>query len=154
MLSFVPAGMLRKIAEYFVALVPGAVLLFAFFFAAQAAVLLLPGGELLAASFIPVICMVPVLSGVVSTLLLEKVRKKPLTLKRGALVGAASALAGALLSAVMLIVVFVVTNKPPFGSTLGSLVFYLSLPAIVALDSILGALGGALVVKFISFKEA
>jgi len=147
-LSFIPEGIPRSIAEYIVAVIPGAILLFAFFVAAEMAMVAI-GGDLLAASFLPVICVMPVLAGVVSTLLLEKLRKKPLTFQRGAMVGAAAAFTGSFVSVLMLSAVLLLAKKAPFGSMLSGIFLYVSFLAIVAVDTVLGALGGALVAKFI-----
>ena len=148
-LSFVPAGMPRSIAEYIAALIPGALLLFIFFVGAEAVMMLLPGQDILSVIFLPVVCIMPILAGAVSTLALEKLRSKPLTLKRGAVVGLAAGLVGALFSAVALTVIQLLTQKPPFGSFLSGLLVYVVLLVIIVIDAILGALGGALVVKFI-----
>lgn len=152
MLAFVPAGVGRSIAEYLAALIPGAVLLFAFFLAAEGAVILFAGQDIMALAFLPVACIVPILSGVVSTLALEKLRKKPLTIQRGAMVGAVAALGGAFLSALLLVLVNLFVHKPPFGSFVAGWMVYVVLLVIIFMDTLLGALGGALVVKFI--KEA
>lgn len=147
-ISFVPAGMARSFAEYIIALIPGAVLLFAFFLAAEAAMIFI-GGDLLSIAFLPVICIMPILAGVVSTLVLEKLRKKPLTLQRGAMVGAAAGFGGALISALMMVLVQVFAHKAPFGTLVAGLLVYVVLALVLVIDTILGALGGALVVKFI-----
>lgn len=148
MLSFVPTGMPRSIAEYAVATIPGTVLLFAFFLAAEAAVAVMKN-DLLAVSFLPVICIMPILGGVVSTLVLEKLRSKPLTLKRGAMVGAAAGFLGAAVSSFMLIVGEVVAKVHPFTGALTGVLLVAVLAVVVVVDAVLGALGGALVVKFI-----
>lgn len=149
LLSFVPKGIARSIAEYIAALLPGSILLFAFFVAAEVAVLFLPGGDLLAASFLPVICIMPLLSGVVSTLVLEKLRNKQLTIQRGAMVGAAAGFIGAAVSVVMLAAAALLFQKYAFGSAFGGILFYVILLVVLALETILGAVGGAAVVKFI-----
>jgi hypothetical protein len=149
LLSFVPKGMPRSIAEYLCALIPGSILLFAFFVAAEVAVIFLPGGDLLSASFLPVICIMPILSGVVSTLVLEKLRKKPLIIQRGAMVGAAAGFAGALVSVTLLAVAALAFHKYAFGSFVSGLLFYLVLLVLLPVEAVLGALGGAAVVKFI-----
>lgn len=151
MLSFIPAGIGRSIAEYLAALIPGAVLLFAFFLAAEGAVIVFPEQGFMTLAFLPVACIVPLLSGVVSTLVLEKLRKKPLTVQRGAMAGAAAAFSGALFSAILLVVVKFV-GKAPFGSFVTGWLTYVVLLIIIVIGTVLGALGGALVVKFI--KEA
>ena len=152
LLSFVPAGTARSVAEYIAAMIPGAILLFAFFLAAEAAMIFIGQGtsSMLSFAFLPVICIMPVLSGVVSTLILEKLRKKPLTMQRGAMVGAAAGLAGALVSAVMLGLLHLFTRyKTPLGITIPGIFLLVALLVIVVIDAVLGALGGALVVKFI-----
>jgi hypothetical protein len=148
MLSFLPEGIPRSIGEYFVAHIPGSILLFAFFLAAELAVIYVKV-DTIAAAFIPVICIMPLISGLVSTLVLEKLRSKPLTFQRGALAGALACLAGSSLSAMMLLVVQLVLHKAPLGGLVGGLLFYAALVAIVVIDTILGALGGVLLVKFI-----
>ena len=148
MLSFVPAGMPRSIVEYIAALIPGALLLFIFFVGAEAAMLLV-GQDILAVIFLPVVCIMPILAGAVSTLVLEKLRSKPLTLQRGAVVGLVAGLAGALVSAIALVVIQLVSQKPPFGSLIKDWLVYVVLLVIIMMDAVLGALGGALVVKFV-----
>jgi hypothetical protein len=140
--------MLRSIAEYLAASLPGAALLFAFFALAEIANWVIKGG-LVVVAFLPVICIMPILSGVVSTLALEKIRGKPLTLQRGAMVGAAAGLSGSLLSAVLLLALALVNVIQPFGSGITGILLAAALLAIVLMDALLGALGGALVVKFI-----
>lgn len=147
-LSFVPPGMPRSVAEYIVAVIPGALLLFIFFIGAEGAMILV-NQDILSVIFLPVVCIMPILAGAVSTLVLEKLRKKPLTLQRGAVVGLAAGLVGSLVSAVALVVIQLITQKLPFGSFLSGLLVYAVLLAIIVIDAVLGALGGALVVKFI-----
>jgi len=152
MLSFVPVGMPRSIAEYIAAVIPGAILLFVFFIAAESAMVLIKE-DILAVVFIPVVCIMPILSGAVSTLVLEKLRKKPLTLQRGAMVGAAAGLAGALISVLALAILGMLLKQSPFGGFIKDLLVYVALLAILAIDTVLGALGGAAVVKFIKQAE-
>ncbi|MCX8174627.1 MAG: hypothetical protein N3E51_00265 [Candidatus Micrarchaeota archaeon] len=154
MLSFVPAGYPRSIAEYFVAHIPGAVLLFAFFVAAEAGVAFFArqgGSEWVGFVFLPVACIVPLISGVVSLLVLEKIREKPIDIKRGALVGALGCASGATLSAIMLLAAKFMLPGSPFGfGALGGIVFFIVLPVMILLEIVLGALGGALAAKFIT----
>lgn len=147
-LSFIPAGTPRSVAEYLVAAIAGAVLLFAFFLLAEIAGVLFRS-DIIAIVFLPVICIMPVISGAISTLLLEKLRSKPLTFQRGAMVGAASGLAGASVSALMLFVLDMFAKIHPFGSLATGLVLLVVLIPIAIVDGLLGALGGALVVKFV-----
>ena len=148
MLSFIPAGMPRSIAEYAVAAIAGAVLLFAFFLLAEMASLLFKS-DIIAIVFLPVICIMPIISGAISTLLLEKLRSKPLTLQRGAMVGAASGLAGAAVSAAMLFTLDMLAKIHPFGAGITGIVLLAALAPVVLVGIVEGALGGALVVKFV-----
>ena len=138
----------RSIAEYFAATLPGAILLFAFFLAAEMAGIVLKN-DLLAIAFLPVVCIMPILAGVVSTLVLEKLRNKPLSIQRGAMVGAAAGLAGSAVSALTLFVLDFAIKAHPFGAGITGLALFVALAIIVVMDAILGALGGAIVVKFI-----
>ena len=146
-LSFVPEGVPRSVAEYAVALMPGAILLEVFFIAAQATIVFVEG-SLLSIVFIPVICVVPFLSGVVAALALEKIRRKPLIVQRGAAVGACSSLLGSLLSTMAIAVMSFATGKYPFGIS-GIAILIVAFAAISAMAAILGALGGAVVANFI-----
>ena len=148
MLSFVPAGMPRSVAEYAVAAIAGAVLLFAFFLLAEMAGLLFKS-DIIAIVFLPVICIMPVISGAISTLLLEKIRSKPLTLQRGAMVGAAAGLAGAAVSAVMLFALDMLAKIHPFGAGITGVILMVVLVPVVVIGAVEGALGGAIVVKFV-----
>ena len=147
-LSFVPAGIGRSIVEYIVASIPGAFLLLIFFLAAEGALILVKD-DVLAVIFLPVVCIMPLLCGAVSTLVLEKLRKKALTLQRGAIAGMVAGFFGSLFSAIILGAASFLTKQPPFGSALSGLLVYAALLAIVAIDTVLSALGGALVVKFV-----
>jgi len=151
MLAFVPEGTPRSVAEYIAALIPGAVLLFAFFLAAELAVLLMgQANSLVSIAFLPVICIMPILAGVVSTLVLEKLRNKPLTLQRGAMVGAAAGLSGVFVSSFMLLTIKLLLKKAPFGAAVsGIFMYFITFAVIIAVGAAFGALGGALVVKFI-----
>ncbi|MEM2137921.1 MAG: hypothetical protein QW568_02440 [Candidatus Anstonellaceae archaeon] len=151
MLSFVPEGILRSIVEYLAALIPGSALLFAFFIAAQLMVIML--GDVLAVSYFLAACVMPVLAGVVSALVLERLRKKPLSMQRGAMVGAAAGIFGAAISSVALITVSVLAKKAIFGAILPGLLAYAVLAVIVLMDTILGALGGVIVVKFLKEQQ-
>ncbi len=135
-------------AEYLVSAIAGAVLLFAFFLLAEMAGILFKS-DIIAIVFLPVICVMPIISGAVSTLLLEKIRAKPLTFQRGAMVGAAAGLAGASISAAMLFVLDLLMKIHPFGSWATGIILLVILVPVAVVDGLLGALGGALVVKFV-----
>ncbi len=149
MLSFVPEGIPRSVAEYVVSAIPGALLLIVFFLATQGIMLMGLSGMVLTVIFVPVVCVVPALAGAISTLVLERLRQKPLTFQRGAMVGAAASILGSLLSSLLLGGIYLATHKPTFGIALPGVITLFALLAIVVVDGVLGALGGALVVKFI-----
>jgi hypothetical protein len=147
--SSVPAGLPRSAAEYLSAALTGAILLFAFFLAAEASVVFLPGSDLMPATFLPVICILPILAGAVSALALERMRAKPLFIKRGAMVGFLSGFLGALLSSLMLGIAKLLSHQP-FGKFVpsGWMVLFV-LAMVVALDSMLAAMGGAIAAKLV-----
>jgi hypothetical protein len=147
-LSFIPAGVPRSIAEYVISAIPGALLLFGFFLASESAVVFL-GGNTMAVTFLPVICLMPLLSGAISSLVLEKIRSKLITYQRGALVGAFSGFVGSLVSVLLLMAVFLL-GKKPFGTVLDSTPLVVAaLFIIIAMDTLLAALGGAIAVRFL-----
>ncbi|MCX6769062.1 MAG: hypothetical protein NT051_00060 [Candidatus Micrarchaeota archaeon] len=147
-LSFVPYGLPRSIAEYLASVIPGAILLLAFFVASESTVLFIDGSSMVV-TFLPVICLMPILSGVVSALVLEKIRSKPITFKRGALVGAAAGMLGAFLASLLILTVHLI-GKKPFGTMIDTLPMVLAADVVIILiDTVLAALGGALAAKFI-----
>jgi len=148
MLKFIPAGMPRIAAEYAISIIVGAVLFFAFFFAAEALMLLNIGGDIMAITFLPVICLLPMLCGAISVLALEKLCNKPVAFKSGAAVAASAGLLGALVSAVFSFSLTFMKMKP-FGSVIaGTLMVAVALIVMVGLVAVLSALGGAIAVKF------
>ena len=153
MLSFIPAGILRSIAEYLLAVIPGAALLFFFFVAAEILVFVLPGNDWKSISFVPVICIMAPIAGTVSTLLMEKIRPKPITLAKGAAIGAASGFIGSLASVAMLATTALLFKKFAFGQAISGAWFYLALAVVVLIESILGLLGGAITAHLISNHE-
>lgn len=150
MLTFIPAGLPRRIAEGIAAVIPGALLLFIFFAVAEGAVFFMgKQSELISIIFVPVICILPVFAGMVSALVLEKVRRQPPTFKWGVAAGAGAGLCGAIASSLML-GTLALLKQAPLGTMVSSNYIVLAvLLATVAIDTILGALGGAVVVKFI-----
>jgi len=149
-MSFVPAGKPRSIAEHLAAAIIGALLLFLFFMASEAAVLFMADTPLMPITFVPVICLLPLLAGALAAIVFEKLRKAPMGIKRGALVGALAGFFGSFISSVPLITLAIL-NMNPFGETLSSTLYVaLVLVATIGLDTVLAAIGGALVVKFTS----
>ena len=150
LLSFLPAGRIRSVAEYLVAAAAGAILLFLFFMASEAAVLLMRDTPLMPITFVPVICLLPILAGALAAIALEKLRAAQIGIKRGAAVGALSGFFGALVSSVPLLALDLL-NMSPLGEALAATPIVLAVLLVtIVLDTLLSALGGALVVKFIS----
>ena len=148
MLSFVPAGMPRTIVEFIVATIPGSVLLFLFFAVAEGA-LFFTKSNIISILFLPVVCIVPIFAGMASALALEKLRNQPLTFKSGAAVGTLAGFCGAVVSSVMLGALSLL-NQMPFGTLVSDkLIIAVALLLVMAVDTVLGALGGAIVVKFV-----
>lgn len=148
MLSFLPAGRVRGFAEYLVAAMLGALLLFLFFMASEAAVLFMKDTPLMPITFIPVICLLPVLAGALSVIVFEKLRKSQPGMKRGAAVGALAGFFGSFLSSLILLLLSVL-GQQPLGSAFAPTIYvFLVLAASIGLDTMLAALGGALAVKF------
>ena len=150
MLSFLPAGRIRSVVEHLVAAVVGAFLLFLFFMASEAAVLFMADTPLMPITFVPVICLLPILAGALAVIVFEKLRKAPLGIKRGALVGALAGFFGSFVSSVP-IIILAIMNKNPMGEMLSSTLMVVAVLFVtIGLDTLLAAIGGALVVKFTS----
>ena len=148
MLSFIPAGKIRSIAEHLVAAIAGGLLLFLFFMASEAVVLFMADTPLMPLTFVPVICLLPVLAGALAVIVFEKLRKAPMGIKRGAAVGALAGFFGSA-SSMLILSILALVGKQPLGSALSSPVMAIAVLLIsVAIDTVLAALGGALVVKF------
>jgi len=152
LLSFLPAGKVRSGAEHLLAALCGALLLFLFFMASEAAVLLMADTPLMSITFVPVICLLPVLAGALAVIVFEKLRKAQPGMRRGAAVGALAGFCGSMLSAIILSILALL-GKQPLGASLSSAITVIAVLLVsVAIDTILAALGGALVVKFTSDK--
>jgi hypothetical protein len=151
-LSFISNERIRKIAEFIVAAKVGALLLFLFFMVSELAVFFMKDIPFMPVTFVPVICLLPALAGALAAIVLEKLRKAQIGIKAGALSGALAGFCGSLISSIILVVLSVL-NMKPFGDALSStLLVFAILLVTVGIDTILGALGGALVVKFTSDK--
>jgi len=99
---------------------------------------------------LPVICLLPILAGALAVIVFEKLRKAPMGIKRGALVGALAGFFGSFISSVPLLALAIL-NKNPMGEMLSSTLMVVAVLVItIGLDTMLAAIGGALVVKFTS----
>jgi hypothetical protein len=137
------------VSEHLLAALVGALLLFLFFMASEIAVLFM-ASDLMPVTFVPVICLLPVLAGALAAIVFEKLRKAPMGIKRGAAVGALAGFCGSLLS-MLVLSLLALLGKQPLGAAFSSPIMVIAVLLIsVALDTVLAALGGALVVKFTS----
>jgi hypothetical protein len=151
-LSFISHDKIRKVAEFIIAAKVGALLLFLFFMASELAVFFMKDTPFMAVTFVPVICLLPLLAGALAAIVLEKLRKAQPSIKAGAFVGFLAGFCGSLFSSFILAVLSVL-NMKPFGDSLSSqLIVFAILMITIGIDTVLGALGGALVVKFTSDK--
>ena len=127
-------------------------MLFLFFMASEAAVIFMKDTPLMSITFVPVICLLPILAGALAAIVLEKLRKSSPGIKPGALVGGLAGFFGSMVSSFILLLLSLL-GKAPFGDALSSLIAVAAvLFTSVCLDTLLAALGGALVVKFTSDK--
>ncbi|MCX6771266.1 MAG: hypothetical protein NTX79_04380 [Candidatus Micrarchaeota archaeon] len=137
-------------AEHLVAALAGALLLFLFFMASEAAVLFMKDTPLMSMTFVPVICLLPLLAGALAAIVFEKLRKASMGIKRGAAIGALAGFCGSLLSSIILLLLSVLGQQPLGASLASTLYVFIVLAISIVLDTVLAALGGALVVKFTS----
>lgn len=153
-LSFIPAGMPRDLSEIFVSGIPGAFVL-ALFILGTAVLNIIFGSNspLFAATYLPVVCLLPLVVGIVAPLVLERVRGVDvLSLRRSIAASFLSGMLGSLLGAFLLIISGVaVPSAKPFGSALTGLPTELVLVLVlVFISTVLSAIGGAILVMFLS----
>jgi len=138
------------VAEHLVAAIIGALLLFIFFMASEATVLFMKDTPLMSITFVPVICLLPLLAGALAVIVFEKLRKVQPGIKRGAAVGALAGFFGSLVSSIILLLLSVLGQQPLGASLASTLYVFIVLAISIVLDTLLAAFGGALVVKFTS----
>ncbi|MEM4554329.1 MAG: hypothetical protein QXT25_00570 [Candidatus Anstonellaceae archaeon] len=149
MLSFVPAGMPRKIAEYLVSSLLGAMVLAGFFAVSELSVLLFPKNNFISLMFLPIVCAMPFVVGALAALVLEKIKKRPITIKQAAIAGSLAGFLGSSFSAMFLAASwFLFPKVAPFGESIPQLLSLLLLPLIVFIDTLLAAVGAVIVAKF------
>jgi hypothetical protein len=149
LLSFLP-GRIKPIAEHLVAGIVGALLLFFFFMASELAVIFMKDTPLMSITFVPVICLLPLLAGALAAIVFERLRKAQPSMRQGALAGALAGFFGSAVSSIILLALSFFNMNPLGGALASTLMVAGVLFVSVGLDTILGALGGALVVKFTS----
>lgn len=152
MLSFIPAGVPRKIAEVLVAAVPGALLQFVFIVSAAGLNIWSTGSNpnegTYALVYLPVVCLLPAVVGAISTLMYERVQGAQSAHVKGSMLTAAwAALIGTLLGAVVIIISsMAVKGAKPMGAWMTDPVMIIGLSlAMVVVSTVLAAVGAAIV---------
>ncbi len=154
LLSFLSPGPVRMIGEFVVAAIPGAILQFIFIVAAVALNIWMSDparaaadtANLYAAVYLPVACLLPLVVGAISTLMLERIRgASTLNLKGGMLAAALAGLTGALAGAVVIISIGLLMPKlgKPFGTGYNDTMYIIALPILMAVICMVTAVIGA-----------
>ncbi len=156
MLKFLPAGIVRDGCEIVLSGIPGAVILAIFIIGTSVLNIytnLSGPNSWFAATYVPVVCLLPLVVGIVAPLVLERIRGiEMLTLRRSVVASCLSGLLGSLLGSLgLLISGFAVANSKPFGSALTGLPLMVVLVLVlVFISTLLSAIGGAILVLFLS----
>ncbi len=152
--GFIQNLILRKIIEVLFSSIPGAIIFFVFIIATGILNILSTSGtenNIFALTYIPVVCVLPIVIGVIGPLILEKVRSNPtLSLRASVLVSFISAFVGSFFGAFALAITGVVSEGfSPFGGllepVLGAPGLLLAMVLIVFISTILSTIGGALI---------
>lgn len=148
MLGFLPAGIIRKGGEILLSASFGSVLQF-FFVLVVAGVNASMGGAdgTLALAYIPVVCLLPLVVGTISTLVYERVKGVHVASIRGSAITAAlAAMSGSFLgSLVVVILSIVMPSLKPFGPAITGPVMIAGLCALIVIISTVLAIFGAVV---------
>ncbi|VVB56958.1 Uncharacterised protein [uncultured archaeon] len=159
MLGFLPAGIVRTIGEVVVTSIPGAILQFFFIVAAAGLNIWGPGGSsgggLYALVYLPVVCLLPLVVGTVSTLVYERVRGTHTAhLKGSVLSSAMSGFLGSLVGALVIVITGLGLKNHPLGTAIdGPLPLVGVSLLIVAVSTVLAALGALVVVGVLNKME-
>ena len=159
LLSFLPAGPARGAGEIIVSAIPGGVL--QFIFIAAAAGLNIwgaqsQGNDLYAAVYLPVVCLLPLVVGAISALVLERIQgTSTLHVKGGMLTAALAGLVGALAGAIVIIATGMLnTTFKPLGASFTGMTYLIALPLVMAFVAmIMSAIGAALTTVIVSRLE-
>ena len=152
--SFIDNIMENEYAQIFVSAVPGAVLLcVALVVASILNIFVTISWASLV--FFPIVCVFPLLAGIVATVLLRKVMKGEVDVAHCAGTGALSGFLGALGGALALLALILLKKQALGGMVSGTIFQVIALTVIVIMSTILAALSaGALAMFFARKKEA
>lgn len=159
--SFIRQPLLRKIVEIIISAIPGALIFFIFLVGTGALNIfsnLSPEGTngVFAATYVPVICILPFVVGVIGPLVLERIRGETrLSMKSSVIVSFLSGFFGSVLGALVLVISSLATsNLKPFGEFITDPLYLAgAFIALVVVTSILSTIGGALIVVLLNKVE-
>ena len=162
LLSFLPNGPVRLLGEFIVSAIPGALLQFIFIVAAAGLNIWMSDpsraapttANLYAAVYLPVACLLPLVVGAISALMLERIRgASSLHAKSGMITAALAGFVGALVGALTIISAGMLNSKP-FGTGLDSTTYLIVLPLImIIICTIMSAIGAALTTVIVARLE-
>ncbi|MCX8197469.1 MAG: hypothetical protein N3G80_04110 [Candidatus Micrarchaeota archaeon] len=144
LLSFIPQGLPRTAAEYLVSGAIGGLVYFGFFILVLGLLFFIKDNNM-ALIFLPLTCVIPPLTGALSALVFERVRNRPLSLKSAAAVGAIAGLLGSSISSLVALLASFFAPPNSVFSLLQPLLLFVALAVLAVVDSILAALGAAVV---------
>ncbi|MFH0927825.1 MAG: hypothetical protein V1822_04570 [Candidatus Micrarchaeota archaeon] len=157
--KFIANSTLRKMVEVVFSSLPGTVIFFVFIigtgllniFSSQAG-----PNNIFAATYLPVVCILPIIIGVIGPLVLERVRSSSsLSLRGSVLVSFISAFIGSFLGSLVLLISGIVSDSfKPFGGifepVLGTPGLFVGFLLIVGISTILSTVGGAVIVVLLN----
>lgn len=157
--KFIQNKMLRSIVEVVVSAIPGGAI-FLFFVLGTGFINIYTNidkaNNIFAATYIPVICVLPLVIGILGPLILERVRQTPtMSLRASIAVSFLSAFAGSFLGAVALLIAGVAdAGLKPFGSMIPGFAGLVGgFIVLVAVSTLLSTIGGALIVILLKRAE-
>ena len=160
LLVFLPAGPARSAGEIIASAIPGGVLQFVFIVAAaglniwgaQSA-----GNELYAAVYLPVVCLLPLVVGAISALVLERVQgTSTLHVKGGMISAAVAGLVGGLIGGIVIMAtgLLKIGGGKPLGASFVDVTYLVALPLVMAVVAmVMAAIGAALATVIVSRLE-
>ena len=157
--KFIPHPLLKRAVEILFSSIPGAAIFFVFIIATGMLNIFSSSAgpnNIFAATYLPVVCILPIVVGVIGPLILEKVRSaQSLSLHGSVLVSFISAFTGSFFGALALLITGLVgSNFKPFGGifepVLGPPGMFVGFLLIVIISTVLSTIGGAIIVVLLN----
>lgn len=157
--KFIPNPILKKAVEVLFSSIPGGAIFFVFIIATGILNIFSSSAgpnNIFAATYLPVVCILPIVIGVIGPLILEKVRDRhTLSLRGSVAVSFVSAFFGSFLGALTLLITGLVGEGfRPFGGVfepiLGTPGLIVAFLLIVAISTVLSTIGGAIIVVLLN----